>query len=381
MEKYEFKTSLKTLKINNHPYLKDIDLDLVNHETNEPYKVIAFVGENGCGKTTILNELFAYNDTQYILDKVSKPIYALYLRQGSVQIGSLREIRKLIDGRSMYPVSSYTKSPFDVRLWNAHRTLDIVDKLNDKQISEIIKSNHLDDITCSGEVSKIIDGKSHDYNINNYSSGEQEILLKLKEIKELQYVNSLLLIDEPETSLHPRWQKEIINMIIDMIDTVQGDVPQIFIATHSEKVLESLLKRNDALIVRMSKNGAEPISKMSLLLPKPTFVELDYVIFGIDSYDYHNELFAYLSDLIGTDAIYNINQYIERSPLYGPEYFKSWVSNIIVKGQPKEVRYSTLPVYIRNYFHHPKEGKEPTEEELSRSIDFLRKVIELEKSK
>lgn len=49
---------LSYIRIKNHPVLKDIDLDLVNPKTKKPYDIIAFVGENGCGKTTILNELF-----------------------------------------------------------------------------------------------------------------------------------------------------------------------------------------------------------------------------------------------------------------------------------------------------------------------------------
>ena len=45
---------LSHLHIKNHPILKDLNLDLINPKTNEPYAVVAFVGENGCGKTTIL---------------------------------------------------------------------------------------------------------------------------------------------------------------------------------------------------------------------------------------------------------------------------------------------------------------------------------------
>ena len=43
---------LSHLKIKNHPILKNLELDLTNPKTNEPYAVVAFVGENGC----IINE-------------------------------------------------------------------------------------------------------------------------------------------------------------------------------------------------------------------------------------------------------------------------------------------------------------------------------------
>ena len=63
---------LKYLRIRNHPVLNDIDLDFINPKTNSPYSVIAFVGENGCGKTTLLNEVFNYEDSKYIADKEKK---------------------------------------------------------------------------------------------------------------------------------------------------------------------------------------------------------------------------------------------------------------------------------------------------------------------
>lgn len=76
---------LSHLNIKNHPIIKNLELDLMNHKTNKPYAVVAFVGENGCGKTTILNEIFNYEKSSYIVDKeipytiVEKPFDALYL--------------------------------------------------------------------------------------------------------------------------------------------------------------------------------------------------------------------------------------------------------------------------------------------------------------
>ena len=88
---------LSHLKIKNHPIVKDIDVDLINPVTKKPYSIIALVGENGCGKTTILKELFDYPDSKYIVDKEKMEFDALFLEQGSLHHNAMREIRKIID--------------------------------------------------------------------------------------------------------------------------------------------------------------------------------------------------------------------------------------------------------------------------------------------
>lgn len=367
---------LSHIKIKDHPVLKDIDLDLVNPKTNKPYDIIAFVGENGCGKTTMLGELFDYDNSEYIVDKenMERRHRSLYLRQGSVHSNAQKEVRKLIDGKDMYPNSSYRDPLFGGRLWNNKRVLKIIDELGDEQVYKIVEDNHLDDISCSGVVSQLIDGKEHGYDITSFSSGQQEVLLKFKDLQDLSH-DDFLLLDEPETSLHPRWQRQIINLIRNMIDEEHGQVPQIFLATHSEKVLESLIENENALIVRLFKKDGtiktESINQMSLVLPKVTFAELDYVIFGIESFEYCNELLDCLEWKLDVKGNYGVDRAIRKSEFYNEKiHFKEWYSDI-----PKKDPTLTLPVYVRNYFHHPKDRIPPTKDELIESIELLKKVI------
>ena len=151
-------------------------------------------------------------------------------------------------------------------------------------------------------------------------------------------------------------------------------------APHSERVLESLLGKGDPLIIRLYRDAGkvvvEPIDLMGLLLPKPTFAELDYVIFGMLSYDYHDQLLAVFSDLMDVSGVKAIDDQIKNTTQYKKgQIVKRWEK----RGRHPEV-YDTLPVYIRNWFHHPGEGhQEPTQEELARSIQFLRAIIRYKK--
>jgi len=386
---------LSRLRIKKHPILKNIELDLVNPKTNKPYAIVAFVGENGCGKTTILNEIFNYEKSDFIFDKqspytiVPKPFDALYLRQGSLHRNAMKEVRKLIDGQDMYPTNSATytggANPFGLRSNNAvnriNEGIKLLEKLGDDEITTIFKENHIDEVWCSGEVTKKIDGQEHGYNITNYSSGQQEILLKIKDIRKMASGTDCVLLDEPETSLHPRWQKEIVNLIKLMLTDVDGNVPQIFLATHSEKVLESLITRDDVLIVRLSKQDGdiktETIDEMDLRLPTPTFAELDYVVFHIPSLDYHDQLFTYFGAFFDKDTSTAIDLKVERKSekLYGKKNIDEYKKERVNSRFNKVYVTKMLPTYIRDYFHHPNEIQAPTEDELVKSIELMRALV------
>ena len=385
---------LSHLKIRNHPVLGDINLNLINPKTNKPYAIIAFVGENGCGKTTLLNEIFNYNNSQFICDKeeslkdTSKLFEAVYLRQGSLHKNAMKEVRKLIDGQDMYPVNSLKnenrKNKSDNTKNSINKGLVLLRSLGDKEILDIFKENHVSEVYCSNDVSIKIDGKEHGYNIANYSSGQQEILLKLKDLKNTCAETDCVLLDEPETSLHPRWQKIIIRLIQLMLEN-DNSFPQIFLATHSEKVLESLVSRDDVLIVRLSKNNKEieleSISEMKLLLPFPTFAELDYVIFHISSMDYHDQLFTFFGSIFDKDSSTGIDLKIEKKlgKMYGKHNIDQYKKERVYTVANRIFITKMLPTYIRDYFHHPTNIAPPTKEELELSICVMRGLIEFVK--
>lgn len=77
--------------------------------------------------------------------------------------------------------------------------------------------------------------------INTLSDGEQsEILLIFNLIFEVKE-NSILLIDEPENSLHVAWQEYLIN---DLLDVAKIKGLQIILATHSPTIVRNLLKQS-----------------------------------------------------------------------------------------------------------------------------------------
>lgn len=78
------------------------------------------------------------------------------------------------------------------------------------------------------------------------SSGQQCMLLMFFGIAGLIKDGSLICIDEPEISLHPRWQAEFIGILQDAFSIYRGC--HFVIATHSPQVVSGLTSRNGFVI-------------------------------------------------------------------------------------------------------------------------------------
>lgn len=82
---------------------------------------------------------------------------------------------------------------------------------------------------------KITISKDTDWlNLNDASSGELALLTTMAHISTYISHNAFILIDEPENSLHPRWQREYVNHLYNMFYQFE---PQIILATHSPIVV------------------------------------------------------------------------------------------------------------------------------------------------
>ena len=91
-----------------------------------------------------------------------------------------------------------------------------------------------------------------EFDINDLSSGEKQLFLRTLSIKMLEPKNSIILIDEPELSLHPKWQQKIIEVYKKI-----GENNQIIVATHSPHILGSVSNENIFILYRNEKGKIE----------------------------------------------------------------------------------------------------------------------------
>lgn len=74
--------------------------------------------------------------------------------------------------------------------------------------------------------------------LSEFSSGQWHILSSLLFVSLAVEDDTLILIDEPENSLHPQWQREYLNLFAKAISSCDG--VHVIVATHSPLVASSL---------------------------------------------------------------------------------------------------------------------------------------------
>lgn len=133
-----------------------------------------------------------------------------------------------------------------------------------------------------------------DITIDVLSTGEKQIVYRgiylLRNVGKLD--GAAIMIDEPELSMHPKWQKRILKYFKDLFTADDGSQKtQLFFATHSEYVIGEALKdpNNTLVIVLRDNNGTIEKNEVRtpFVLPTITASEINYVAFNVFSIDYH----------------------------------------------------------------------------------------------
>ncbi|MGO6968510.1 AAA family ATPase [Rhizobium leguminosarum] len=87
--------------------------------------------------------------------------------------------------------------------------------------------------------------------LEDLSSGEWQLLYTLMNLSINISPDGLILIDEPENSLHPHWQTEYVSLVRKLISHVRGC--HVIIATHSPLIAASIMP-SDGNLIRLMRN-------------------------------------------------------------------------------------------------------------------------------
>jgi len=97
--------------------------------------------------------------------------------------------------------------------------------------------------------STVMTSKSETLSLSDFSSGQWHVLSSLLFAATAVENDSLVLIDEPENSLHPTWQQQYLPLIRQTISCVKG--AHVLVATHSPLMAASL-DPDDAEVISLS---------------------------------------------------------------------------------------------------------------------------------
>lgn len=128
-------------------------------------------------------------------------------------------------------------------------------KLNGKAINNLYDLNLLYDPKI-----EIFSVEGDEYSLEDSSSGEHNLITSLIGLMATIKPDSLLLIDEPEISLHPNWQMKYVSFLKNVLSSETYNTSHILIATHSHFIVSDL-EGDSSKVIGLSKGeGIEVVS-------------------------------------------------------------------------------------------------------------------------
>lgn len=183
--------------------------------------------------------------------------------------------------------------------------------------------------------------------------------------------DSILLLDEPETHLHPQAQEDLLRELVKITQNKRNNI--VFFATHSNYMIDKKdLSRNYKVFKKPNKKTEKEKTELMRFGEKvSTYASVTYDVFEISSTDYHNELY----DRLRADYGEENNKDAVGITEFDNGYFVQSKKLKLEYPVKKERNKATLPTYVRNCIHYPKNQDKDFYKQLTDSIELLRSYI------
>ncbi|MBP2031958.1 putative ATP-binding protein involved in virulence [Clostridium algifaecis] len=302
---------VEKIKFNNHEIFNNLEIDFKDNN-GKILDTIVIIGENGSGKTTLLKSIYdafdiderGYKELEDNKVELTPALYTATVKLENNEIGILQlevvslekrcsineskvvymsteinfekinkvdntlnfvpDFRNIIDQRMTQNIPSFIATKINKEIFkNRNKTIgEVIDKVCD-DINSIFSVMDLDvklvGLSETSETKPIFrNSLGKEFDITGLSSGEKQLFLRALSLKFLEVNNSIILIDEPEISLHPEWQ----GRIIDVYESI-GENNQLIIATHSPHIIGDI-ELKQLRIIKKEKDGIKLVDNRDL---------------------------------------------------------------------------------------------------------------------
>ena len=270
---------IRELYIENYKMFKDFKIDFVDSE-DKPLDIVVLAGVNGSGKTTLLECINAQIEGNIDIKTEHGEINLALLNEPSA-INYSTIVDDYCEGVEAFPVGvddiNEVADEFVKMFYYFLKEKDYRPSEITKHFRNYIKNifndldlgfeySHLDKednvwFTSNINQEYYYTGKDNGrddklFTITQLSTGQKTLLSKVLYLYFKDYKDKVILIDEPELSLHPSWQNRVLKIYENF---AKLNNCQVIIATHSPHIIGSAENESLRILHKNSEGQIEVI--------------------------------------------------------------------------------------------------------------------------
>lgn len=263
---------LKHIHIDKYKVFNEFDIDFC--QDGKPLDLVVIAGINGSGKTTLLKEVLSGS---YEGDAVEE--WATF----TAEIEAVKECGKSF--KLSFPHVATKEDEFfpNLRFFPARTTDErAFEETILRYVDSVVYEQGRTSFEAYAEIQQLLDDIFQDFNLQirfkgvtrdkkllftneageqfgleALSGGEKQVLTKVFILFTEDVRGKVILIDEPEDSMHPSWQSCLVAALRRCIE---ANDCQIILATHSPQIISSAKKEELRLLVKNETGRIEAVS-------------------------------------------------------------------------------------------------------------------------
>lgn len=254
-------------------------------EENNLNRIIALIGDNGIGKTTVLSQLAealvnnkkeSFNPNLPVFSKVIATSYSIFDGFFNIKGTSYNYV---YCGMQSQNHSLMTEEELAIRRRHSVELIKRKDNGCNRLYRLLIRVIHEEIVDKMYDDKNVFSEKKYQEVHKWLSSGQTMLLNLIIEILANIRHNTLLLIDEPEVHLHPQGITELVHIIDWLCEEYSSSC---IMATHSAVIIQELLSRN-VIVMDRELDGSPIIRPMTLESMGENLTTITQEIFGRDN--------------------------------------------------------------------------------------------------